>query len=84
MDADLEKWCFQQRLARLGGAFPFGIAGAYNGTCEHCGDTTTVAKAPCRTAYADEKLNIPGPALCFDCTDEYNDFWDEMWSNVGG
>lgn len=38
-------------------------------------------ETPCRTAYAKAEANI-SPVLCEQCAKEYNEYWDDMWSNV--
>jgi hypothetical protein len=53
-------------------------------TCQRCGavdaPSNTVEREPCRTAYADDRLNI-SPLLCRECADEYHAYWDSAWAD---
>lgn len=47
--------------------------------CERCGEVGLhVTKQPCRTAYAEAASNV-SPMLCPACSEEYHDYWDNMW-----
>ena len=50
-----------------------------NPLCEHCKEFhPLLEKAPVRTMYASGAQ--PQPLLCPDCTEEWNVYWDDMWS----
>lgn len=84
MDNDLATEVRKQMMARLGGVIRFGSINPHVGKCDHCErENVQVAVAPCRTAYHDDALNVP-MTLCEDCTEAYNDYWDEMWAQVRG
>jgi len=82
-DPELQQLRIKTFVAAHGSVFPFGVAGPFQGKCSYCGEETLVSYAPCRTAYADPASN-ESPVLCEVCTQEYNDYWDDMWSNVPG
>jgi hypothetical protein len=47
--------------------------------CEAChAAAPDVRERPCRTAYADPKLNCK-PVLCDDCDRQDDEYWTEMW-----
>ncbi len=54
--------------------------------CSRCGATLGVSWADSRTMYHWDgnglNPNAPVP-LCPECTEDHDDYWDEMWSNVG-
>lgn len=51
--------------------------------CEKCGQFHSLLRdAPIRTMYADR--NDPHPLLCPSCIDDWNEYWDYMWSQVPG
>jgi len=54
-----------------------------NPLCEHCKQFhPLLEKAPVRTMYASG--NQPQPLLCPDCTEEWMEYWDGMWSDYYG
>lgn len=54
------------------------------GGCERCGEFDGVEEAPVMTAYhwdgEGENPNQP-PYLCAQCTEQYMDYWNEMWDS---
>ena len=57
--------------------------GRWLGGCERCGYLWGVTYEPCRTQYADEKMNVE-PKLCRSCAQEHHDYWDERWAEYYG
>lgn len=53
--------------------------------CDRCQATLGVSWADSRTMYHwDDGPNPNAPIpLCPECTEDHDDYWDEMWSNVG-
>ena len=51
--------------------------------CDRCGATENIEVVGAMTAY-DSPDGKPDPnhpiPYCPDCTEEYVDFWDEMWA----
>jgi len=46
--------------------------------CHWCG-APGATRQPCRTAYADDRLNEVH-ALCPECAEEYHAYWDCAWA----
>jgi hypothetical protein len=77
MKDELETWRERAVAARNGAALGWG-KNPREGMCDRCGGIATVADAPCQTAYQNDALNVE-PVLCQPCSEEYHEYWDEMW-----
>lgn len=55
------------------------VPGTPEHVCEQCGNPQC-EMIPCRTMYSDNSRNV-SPILCKVCAKEYNDYWDERWSD---